>query len=113
MAEPNTQNWRQIKIGGRIDPAQLEKTVDMMPLHKNEQQHHEVVVLGTGVAGICQIKRLVDLGVDAMVLERDADLGGTWFWNRYPGARFDSESYTYGYSFSRDLLDEWHWSERF
>ena len=113
MAEPNTQNWRQIKIGGRIDPAQLEITVDMMPLHKEEQPHHEVVVLGAGVAGIYQIKRLVDLGVDAMVLERDADLGGTWFWNRYPGARFDSESYTYGYSFSRDLLDEWHWSERF
>ena len=38
---------------------------------------------------------------------------GTWFWNRYPGARFDSESYTYGYSFSRELLDEWHWKERF
>ncbi len=74
---------------------------------------HEVVVLGAGVSGIYQIKRLVDLGVDAVVLEADADLGGTWYRNRYPGARFDSESYTYGYSFSKELLDEWHWSERF
>ena len=41
------------------------------------------------------------------------DLGGTWYWNRYPGCRFDSESYTYGYSFSKELLDEWHWKERF
>ena len=47
------------------------------------------------------------------MLDAAADLGGTWYWNRYPGARFDSESYTYGYSFSRELLDEWHWKERF
>ncbi|MEZ5235174.1 MAG: NAD(P)/FAD-dependent oxidoreductase [Acidimicrobiales bacterium] len=70
-------------------------------------------MLGAGVSGIYQIKRLVDLGVDAIVLEADDDLGGTWYRNRYPGARFDSESYTYGYSFSKELLDEWHWTERF
>ena len=74
---------------------------------------HEVIVIGAGVAGIYQMKRLVDLGVDATVLESAADLGGTWYGNRYPGARFDSESYTYGYSFSKELLDEWHWKERF
>src|SRR5258707_2730056 len=74
---------------------------------------YEVVILGAGVAGIYQIKRLVDLGVKATVLELAGDLGGTWYWNRYPGARFDSESYTYGYSFSRELLNEWHWKERF
>ncbi|MFO1083245.1 MAG: NAD(P)/FAD-dependent oxidoreductase [Reyranellaceae bacterium] len=74
---------------------------------------YEVIVIGAGVAGIYQIKRLTDLGIDATVLEAGADLGGTWYWNRYPGARFDSESYTYGYSFSRELLDEWHWKERF
>ena len=76
-------------------------------------KHHEAIVIGAGVAGIYQIKRLVDLGIDATVLEAGGDLGGTWYWNRYPGARFDSESYTYGYSFSRELLDEWHWKERF
>ncbi len=78
-----------------------------------EGRFHEVVVLGAGVSGIYQIKRLVDLGVDAVVFEADDDLGGTWYRNRYPGARFDSESYTYGYSFSRELLDEWQWNERF
>src|SRR5512134_2972725 len=74
---------------------------------------YEVIVIGAGVGGIYQIKRLVDLGISATVLEGGADLGGTWYWNRYPGARFDSESYTYGYSFSRQLLDEWEWSEHF
>ena len=74
---------------------------------------HEVVVIGAGVSGIYQIKKLTDLGIDAIVLEGDDDLGGTWYRNRYPGARFDSESYTYGYSFSQELLDEWHWNERF
>ena len=74
---------------------------------------YEVIVIGAGVAGLYQIKRLLDLGVHAVVLEGNADLGGTWYMNRYPGARFDSESYTYGYSWSRELLDEWHWTERF
>ena len=74
---------------------------------------YEAIVIGAGVAGIYQIKRLTDLGIDATVLEAAGDLGGTWYWNRYPGARFDSESYTYGYSFSQELLDEWHWKERF
>ena len=78
-----------------------------------EIEHHEVIVIGAGVSGIYQIKRLADLGIDAVVLEGDEDLGGTWYRNRYPGARFDSESYTYGYSFSKELLDEWHWKERF
>ena len=74
---------------------------------------HEVIVVGAGVAGIYQIKLLSDLGVNATVLEAADDLGGTWYWNRYPGCRFDSESYTYAYSFSKELLDEWHWKERF
>ncbi len=76
-------------------------------------EHHDIIVLGAGVSGIYQIKCLADRGLDAIVLEADEDLGGTWYRNRYPGARFDSESYTYGYSFSRELLDEWHWKERF
>ena len=74
---------------------------------------YEVIVIGAGVAGIYQIKLLADLGIKATVLEAAADLGGTWYANRYPGARFDSESYTYGFSFSKELLEEWHWKERF
>lgn len=82
----------------------------------NKQQvarDYEVIVIGAGVAGIYQIKRLKDMGVKATVLEAYDDLGGTWYNNRYPGARFDSESYTYGYSFSKELLEEWHWTEQF
>ena len=75
--------------------------------------HFEVIVVGAGVGGIYQIKLLNDLGIDATVREAGGDLGGTWYWNRYPGARFDSESYTYGYSFSKEVLNEWHWKERF
>ena len=74
---------------------------------------HEVVILGAGVSGIYQLYRLVQLGVNVTVVEAASDLGGTWYWNRYPGARFDSESYTYGYSFSKELLQEWDWPERF
>jgi cation diffusion facilitator CzcD-associated flavoprotein CzcO len=74
---------------------------------------YEVIVVGAGVCGIYQLYRLLELGVSATVLERGADLGGTWFWNRYPGARFDSESISYGYSFSEELLQEWDWKERF
>lgn len=74
---------------------------------------YEVIIVGAGVCGIYQIKCLTDLGIKATVLESGGDLGGTWYWNRYPGARFDSESYTYGYSFSEELLNEWHWKERY
>jgi cation diffusion facilitator CzcD-associated flavoprotein CzcO len=73
----------------------------------------EAIVIGAGVCGIYQLYRLVDLGVRVTVLESGADVGGTWYWNRYPGARFDSESISYGYSFSADLLQEWDWKERF
>jgi len=74
---------------------------------------YEVIIVGAGVAGIYQIHRLVQLGVRATVVEAAADLGGTWYMNRYPGCRFDSESYTYGFSFSPELLAEWDWKERF
>ena len=82
-------------------------------IHDSSAPDHEVIVIGAGVCGIYQLHRLVDLGVSTTLLEAGADLGGTWFWNRYPGARFDSESITYGYSFSAELLQEWDWKERF
>ncbi len=74
---------------------------------------YEVIVIGAGVSGIYQIKRLIDAGIHATVLDANTGVGGTWYNNRYPGARFDSESYTYGYSFSKEILNEWHWSEQF
>jgi cation diffusion facilitator CzcD-associated flavoprotein CzcO len=80
---------------------------------RTEVEHHEVVIIGAGLTGIYQLYRLHELGMDVTVLEGADDLGGTWYHNRYPGCRFDSESYTYGYSFSQELLDEWDWSEHF
>ncbi len=74
---------------------------------------HEFIVIGAGVSGLYQLHRLRELGADVLVLERNADVGGTWYRNRYPGCRFDSESYTYGYSFSPELLRDWDWSEHF
>ena len=76
-------------------------------------EHHEAIVIGAGLSGIYQLYRLLQEGFDALVLEAADDLGGTWYRNRYPGCRFDSESYTYGYSFSQELLDDWDWSEHF
>ena len=78
-----------------------------------DHPQHDAIVIGAGVAGIYQLYKLLELGLDATVLETGSGPGGTWYWNRYPGARFDSESYTYGYSFSKELLDEWEWSEHF
>src|SRR6476660_8294526 len=73
----------------------------------------DVVVVGAGITGIYQLHRAREAGFSALLLEAGAGVGGTWFWNRYPGARFDSESYTYGYLFSRELWDDWEWSEHF
>ena len=72
-----------------------------------------VVIIGAGVSGLYQLYKAREIGVSALVLESGTEVGGTWYWNRYPGARFDSESYSYGYSFSQDLLDEWDWKEHF
>ena len=74
---------------------------------------YDVLVIGAGLSGMYQLHRLRELGLSVRVFEAGDDVGGTWYWNRYPGARFDSESWTYGYSFSKDLLREWTWSEHF
>ena len=73
----------------------------------------DAIVIGAGVSGLYQLYRLRELGMKARVFEAGSNVGGTWYWNRYPGARFDSESWTYGYSFSQELLDEWDWEEHF
>jgi len=89
-------------------------TVSAQPsTNSTPELDHEVIVIGAGVCGIYQLYRLLELGIDVTVLESGSGPGGTWFWNRYPGARFDSESWTYGYSFSKELLEEWSWSEHF
>lgn len=74
---------------------------------------HEVIIVGAGICGIYQLHRLLEMGVDVTVLDSEKGPGGTWQRNRYPGARFDSESWSYGYSFSKELLQEWEWTEHF
>jgi cation diffusion facilitator CzcD-associated flavoprotein CzcO len=73
----------------------------------------DLLVVGAGVTGIYQLHRALEAGFSAQLLDAGAGVGGTWYWNRYPGARFDSESYTYGYLFSPQLFDEWRWTEHF
>jgi cation diffusion facilitator CzcD-associated flavoprotein CzcO len=73
----------------------------------------DVLVVGAGVTGIYQLYRAREAGYTVQLLEQGSGVGGTWYWNRYPGARYDSESYTYGYFFSEELFSEWEWTERF
>jgi cation diffusion facilitator CzcD-associated flavoprotein CzcO len=73
----------------------------------------DVLVVGAGISGIYQLYRAREAGFSALLLEAGGGVGGTWYWNRYPGARFDSESYTYAYLFSKELFDEWEWQEHF
>ena len=76
-------------------------------------EQFDAIIIGAGIAGLYQLYRLRELGLSVRVYESGTGVGGTWYWNRYPGARFDSESYSYGYSFSEELLQEWDWSEHF
>ena len=82
-------------------------------MEQREPQDYDAIVIGAGISGLYQLYRLRELGLRVLVLEAGTGVGGTWYWNRYPGARFDSESYSYGYSFSQELLDEWDWTEHF
>ncbi len=76
-------------------------------------EQYDAIIIGAGIAGMYQLIKLRELGCSVRVFETGDGVGGTWYWNRYPGARFDSESYSYGYSFSEELLQEWEWSEHF
>jgi len=76
-------------------------------------EQFDAIVIGAGVAGLYQLYRLRELGLSVRCYEDAGGVGGTWYWNRYPGCRFDSESETYGYSWSKELLQEWDWKEHF
>ena len=90
--------------------AQDEGVATMM---NDDVERFDAIVIGAGVTGLYQLYRLRELGFSVRIFEDASGVGGTWYWNRYPGARFDSESYTYGYSFSEELLQEWDWKEYF
>jgi cation diffusion facilitator CzcD-associated flavoprotein CzcO len=76
-----------------------------------EVEQFDAIIIGAGVTGLYALYRLRELGLAVQAFEDGGGVGGTWYWNRYPGCRFDSESYTYGYSFSEELLQEWDWKE--
>ena len=73
----------------------------------------DAIVVGAGFAGLYALHRLRGLGLSVRVLEQGEAIGGTWYWNRYPGARCDIESMDYSYSFSEELEQEWEWTERY
>ena len=83
------------------------------------RRHHadapdvDAVVIGAGFAGLYMLHRLRDMGLSVRVFERGSGVGGTWYWNRYPGARCDTDSVEYSYQFSDALQQEWRWTERF
>lgn len=76
-------------------------------------EQYDAVVIGAGVAGLYQLYCLKKLGLKARIFEDGDGVGGTWYWNRYPGCRFDSETESYAYSFSKELAQEWDWREHF
>ena len=81
--------------------------------HTAGHERYDVVVVGAGFAGMYMLHRLRGQGLSVRVYEQGGDVGGTWYWNRYPGARCDVESMQYSYSFSDELQQEWNWSERY
>ena len=76
-------------------------------------EHLDVVVVGAGFSGLYLLHRLRNAGFSVRVVETGEDVGGTWYWNRYPGARCDVESLDYSYSFDEDLQQEWSWPDRY
>ncbi|MGY9015107.1 MAG: flavin-containing monooxygenase, partial [Rhodospirillales bacterium] len=73
----------------------------------------DVLIVGAGFGGIYMLHKLRELGLSAKIVDVASGVGGTWFWNRYPGARCDVESMFYSYSFDKELEQEWEWTERY
>jgi cyclohexanone monooxygenase len=84
-----------------------------MPARTSEPARFDAIVVGAGVGGLYAIHRLRKLGLKVRAFEAGGGVGGTWYWNRYPGCRCDVESMEYSYSFSDELQREWHWLERY
>jgi cyclohexanone monooxygenase len=84
-----------------------------MTSESENQRGYDVVVVGAGFGGLYALHKLRSAGLSVRGLEAAPDVGGTWYWNRYPGARCDVESVDYSYSFSAELEQEWHWTSRY
>lgn len=83
------------------------------PTDPSGVRSYDVVIVGAGLTGMYQLLLVRKLGLSVRVIEAGTGVGGTWYWNRYPGARLDSESYSYQYSWDEELLEEWRWKEMF
>src|SRR5262245_45235354 len=98
-------------LAGKSEQFRERSSMSAQPAAKADS--YDVVVVGAGFAGLYMLHRLRRLGMTARVFEQGSGVGGTWYWNRYPGARCDVESMQYSYSFSEELQQEWNWSERY
>jgi cation diffusion facilitator CzcD-associated flavoprotein CzcO len=97
---------------GDFSAVQMRETTKFV--ERSPTTHFDALIIGAGFAGMYMLHSLRDkLGMTARVLEAGDGVGGTWYWNRYPGARCDSPSYIYCYTFDRNLVQEWEWSERY
>lgn len=82
-------------------------------MRTNEKTYYDAVVVGAGFSGLYMLHRLREAGLSVRVYEAAKGVGGVWYWNRYPGARCDTDSIYYNYTFSEELYEEWTWSERY
>src|ERR1700741_1008891 len=104
------------RTGGRSvnNEGRMHDVEDLGTSNDGQATELDALVIGAGFAGLYQLLCLRDrLGLSVKALEAGGGVGGTWYWNRYPGARCDSESHVYWYTFSPELMREWEWSERY
>ncbi|MGB1885357.1 MAG: flavin-containing monooxygenase, partial [Gammaproteobacteria bacterium] len=85
----------------------------MTQTSSSADNQYDAVIVGAGIAGLYAVYRLREMGLKFLAIDAATDVGGTWYWNCYPGARVDSQSYVYQYWFSPELIEEWNWGERF
>jgi cyclohexanone monooxygenase len=100
-------------LAGKSEQFRENSFMSAQPSSAAKAASYDVVVVGAGFAGMYMLHRLRGLGMTARVFEQGSGVGGTWYWNRYPGARCDVESMQYSYSFSEELQQEWNWSEHY
>src|SRR5580704_3988713 len=110
-----TVNWITAHGSKGASMMSENQTTQAYPAETGRSGDFDAIVVGAGFAGLYMLHSLRKLGLSVRVYEQGGDVGGTWYWNRYPGARCDSESVYYMFSdhMSEDILAEWDWSERF
>src|SRR3712207_5761464 len=105
MAHQPLESRRKRSMSNRHEPSDITQS--------GARDDFDAVIVGAGFAGLYMLHRLRGLGLSARVIEAGDGVGGTWYWNRYPGARCDIESLEYSYSFSEELQREWSWTHRY